>query len=77
MITAIVNPQVIVGRRDSSINKLFKKSALKKKQLTCHIWCVFLNDKTLGKENTLCDTILNNLPCGHRHLSKACDKDCR
>lgn len=30
MITAMVNPQVIVGRCDSSINNLFKKSALKK-----------------------------------------------
>lgn len=34
MITAMVNPQVIVGRCDSSINKLFKKSALKNKKKT-------------------------------------------
>lgn len=71
----------MVGRCDSSINKLFKKSALKKKQKKkqtnlSYLVC-FFNDKTLGKEKTLCDTILNNLPCGHRHLSKACDKDCR
>lgn len=76
MITVMVNPQVIVGRCDSSINKLFKKSALKKKTNFSYLVC-FFNDKTLGKEKTLCETILKNLPCGHRHLSKACDKDCR